>query len=298
MGDVALVERFLVHVGSSAVVDVNHKDDAGDTPLGRAIQADDVPMAALFIREGADVDLPCPDSVCDRSHRYAMALTPLFMAMNVAMTAASEPEPKARDMGMIELLLTAGASHQCAPYVNGRVRRALEEACKQGVLPLVEMLVRFGADIHAAYSDTYLLMEYPASRGHTDVVLYLISHRADWRVGSDRQNAVQAAMEGGHFELVVRMREALYARIRRRAAARVITSALKANADVGRVRRRAHLACVSVLRSAPQFRKGGLSGSVAEALADQLEALHRRSASVAASRSVAWNGLPVFGPLA
>lgn len=253
-GYLDLIERLI----SSKGVNVDVKDDDGFTPLARSIQHNLMDVVELLIRLGAEVNIETATSV---------RKPPLYSAI------------ENDNRNMVLMLLLAGAEIQSI-YIN---------ACKN--VEMLKLLVDFGADIHATIYDGYTPLSLACENGQADLVIYLIEQWADHKYkyvreeeydydydfDSDDYNAMRFEIRGnaiviaegeGYYDLADEMRLAILARIRRRQAARIISSALAKNAKKQRRRRnlqRAHVLCSQM----PGFDSG-----VMDALADSLEAQH------------------------
>ncbi len=140
-------------------IDVNVKQPDGATALHWAVHWDDVEMADLMLRAGAQVNVA-----------NELGVTPLAMACD----NGSSP--------MVERLLSAGAK------VNDRSPRrptALMLCARRGSVDAIRSLLARGADVNATEplrGQTALM--WAAANGHADVVKLLLAARADLRVRS------------------------------------------------------------------------------------------------------------------
>lgn len=186
--------------------DVNRVDCEGVTPLCRAVLNNNIIHAKDLIKCGADVNYV-------EDHEYD---PPLFSAVH-------RQQPL-----MVELLLQGGAE------VTRNVRFwvtsycALQSACNGTTIPLeiVQLLVRYGANIHAV-TRGYSPLICAASSGNSAVALYLIEHGAEFVLPDHGYNAIACAWQAGHHELCHNMQLSITLRMRRRNAARIIAAAWK-----------------------------------------------------------------------
>ena len=140
--------------------DVNEAEPDGTTALHWAARADNLPIAELLIRAGANVKL---------ANRYGVT------ALNLACLNGSG--------AMVERLLKAGADPNAATPEG---ETALMTASRTGKVDAVQSLLSHGADVNAKESwhgQTALM--WAAAEGNADVVRILIEHQADVRARSN-----------------------------------------------------------------------------------------------------------------
>lgn len=77
--------------------------------------------------------------------------------------------------------------------------KALVRAVIQGRIPIVERLVKAGANVNARSSQGYTMLMIAAGRGHDEIVSLLLGRGADLTMVDPKgRNALQHAREGGH----------------------------------------------------------------------------------------------------
>lgn len=140
-------------------VDVNAAQSDGMTALHWAAYLDNLEIAKMLVRAGANVKAV---------NRYGV--TPLSLACN----NGNGP--------IVELFLDAGAD----PNTTHRGETVLMTAARTGKLGTVKALLARGADVHAAISQGtpgagQTALMWAAAEGHADVVEELIKARADFR---------------------------------------------------------------------------------------------------------------------
>lgn len=278
-------ERFLMR----SQVHVNHVDERWQSVLFKAVRDNDLATASLLLQFGADVNLKSMYVVRAGSYKI---LTPLAFATMQRRTATEDDST----LDMIRLLLHAGASQVSTTSLNSGRVHALPRACAAGDVELVRTLLEFGADLGFNRRGRNLIM-IAASRDHVEVVCDLLGRWGTYGYRPDdvSVNVLTKLGTGDHGDTLRAMRTAIAARIRRRLAARVIASALRACVVVHASRRREFLANAMVLGTHPAF-VGGASGfnkCVVEAIADRLEGLYRQTKpDQEVVRSLSWNSLP------
>ncbi len=134
-------------------LDVNTAQGDGATALAWAVHWDDLGMADLLIRAGANVNAP-----------NDLSVTPLMLAS----TNGSAP--------MVEKLLQAGADPAIA---RPTVETALMMASRSGGVAVVRLLVAQGADVNAATTGGHTALMWAVAERHTDVVHVLAEIGAD-----------------------------------------------------------------------------------------------------------------------
>jgi ankyrin repeat protein len=148
--DIAAVKTLL----AAAKVDVNEPGTDGTPALHWAVRVDDLDMAALLLKAGADAKV---------ANRHG--LTPLALA-----TANGSPS-------MMRALLDAGADPNAVDPANETM---LMIAARVGVLDSVKLLLQRGARADtkdATYQQTALMVA--VREGHTEIVRLFIEAGAD-----------------------------------------------------------------------------------------------------------------------
>ncbi|HLQ79202.1 MAG TPA: ankyrin repeat domain-containing protein, partial [Terriglobia bacterium] len=182
-GDKTGVTTILNNAGKK--YDVNEAEPDGTTALHWAARADNLPIAELLIRAGANVKL---------ANRYGVT------ALNLACLNGNG--------AMVETLLKAGADPNTATPEG---ETALMTAARTGKVDAVQSLLTHGADANAKenwHGQTALM--WAAAEGNADVVRILIEHKADLRARSNggftpllfaaregKIDAVRALLKGG-----------------------------------------------------------------------------------------------------
>ena len=138
-----------------ARVDVDTRQADGATPLAWAVHWDDLGMADLLIRAGANVNAA-----------NDLGVTPLMLAS----TNGSE--------SMVETLLQAGADPGVARPTG---ETALMMASRSGNVAVVRRLVARGIDVNAATTGGHTALMWAAAERHADIVRVLAEIGADVR---------------------------------------------------------------------------------------------------------------------
>ena len=182
-GDSASVNTILRTAGNKH--DVNAVEPDGTAPLHWAVRANNLQIAEILIRAGANVKI---------ANRYGVT------ALNLACLNGNR--------AMVELLLKAGADPNTATPEG---ETALMTASRTGKVDAVQVLLAAGADVNAKenwHGQTALM--WAAAEGNADVVRVLIEHKADMRARSNggftpllfaaregKIDAVKALLNGG-----------------------------------------------------------------------------------------------------
>jgi hypothetical protein len=108
------------------------------------------------------------------------------------------------DVAVIRFMVTAGVDEHGTPLLEAQgqheqrlVDAALWRAAGGGHLQAVELLLGYGADVHAVDD---VALRLASKNGHTAVVQLLIQHGADVHAVDD--NALQLASKNGHTAVV------------------------------------------------------------------------------------------------
>ena len=190
-------------------VEINQTQPDGTTPLHWAVYRVDRELVAALLKKGA------------RAHvvnKYGAS--PLAEAVRIA------------NLEMTGMLLEAGAD---ANVANEDGQTALMLAARTGNVGVARLLVQHGADVNKreSYRDQSAVM-WAAAQGHTDMVAFLVSQKADltvqaqdneWMTQISSEPRVQYRPTGGLTPL-------LYAA--RAGCLGCVTSMVQAGADVDR----------------------------------------------------------------
>ncbi len=160
---------------------------SGDTPLIKAVKANDLAGVRTLIKSGASVNAKAGDgstallwAANNGSLEIARALVAAKATVNTANDFGITPLIQASRVGnasMVEFLLGAGANPSLA-HPEGET--PLLAASRAGSLPAVRLLLARGANVNAAekFQGTTALM-YAAAEGHLDVAGALLEAGAD-----------------------------------------------------------------------------------------------------------------------
>jgi ankyrin repeat protein len=160
---------------------------SSDTPLIKAVKANEVQAARALIKQGANVNARAGDgstpllwAANNGSVEIARALVAAKADINAANDFGVTPLLQASRVGdaaMVEFLLRSGANPSKA-HPEGET--PLMAAAKAGSVPAVRLLLARGADVNAAekFQNTTALM-YAAAENHVDVVDLLLEANAD-----------------------------------------------------------------------------------------------------------------------
>lgn len=94
----------------------------------------------------------------------------------------------AKDLSKVSSLLQANPKLVSAEFTGGGPDNdcpLLMIAADKGDKPMVELLLRYGADVNAKNDDGEVALHYAALDGHTDIVQTLLDHNADVNVKSE-----------------------------------------------------------------------------------------------------------------
>ena len=170
-GDIERVKLFI-----AKGVDVNEKNQTGDTPLHLAVARNQKAIVALLIDKGADIEATCS--------RWGNP--PLVFACAIGR----------RDIA--ELLLSKGADIEAKNSDGGT---PLLMAAYSGKPEVAELLIKRGADIEGDDMGLTPLLR-AAGRGHTNVVEVLLAHGADITAKLRGETAIHRAMTMNRKEMV------------------------------------------------------------------------------------------------
>jgi ankyrin repeat protein len=130
-----------------------------DWPLTYVCGYENVPLAQILLKGGADVNAP-------PAHSYGWT----------ALQATSERG----NIELVQLLLQAGADVNAPPaFKQGRT--ALQAASKKGNIELVQLLLQAGADVNAppAYYQGRTALQTASENGNIELVQLLLQEGAD-----------------------------------------------------------------------------------------------------------------------
>jgi ankyrin repeat protein/beta-lactamase regulating signal transducer with metallopeptidase domain len=216
-----------------AGADINTKDGKGYTPLywaafssekevfdlilSRGDWPDTIHLAAYKgdldrvrtrIEDGTDVDVKDAFD-CTLLHWAVLADSPDVAAFLIGKGAdvnakhgrGYTPLMSARLLPVVELLVANGADIHAR--LGGQGPTKLHMACTAGDKDLVEFVLRQGADVNLKLRDGRTPLMQAAREGHTDIVKLLIAHSAVVNVSDNRgRTALALAEQRNHTEIV------------------------------------------------------------------------------------------------
>ena len=160
---------------------------SGDSPLTKAVKANDVQAVRVLVKSGTDVNVRSGDGSTPllwAANNGSVEIARLLIANKAAVDAANDfgitPLLQASGVGdsaMVELLLRSGANPN-KTHPEGET--PLLAAARSGSVPTVRLLLTRGVDVNAAekVQNTTAVM-WAAAEGHVDVVDVLIEAGAD-----------------------------------------------------------------------------------------------------------------------
>jgi ankyrin repeat protein len=182
---------------------VNHKDDKGKTAIIVAAQYGNSAIVDNLIKAGAHIEYQFKCGLGDKNEGYSgyCELTPLMIALY-------EKNDEA-----FQCLLKSGANpnaiNECLSV------SAIGAAAEQDALETVKLLLKYGADINGmpqGKENLLLICFAPlmkaASKGHYEVVEYLLQHGADPLMRDENnKSALDYAQEGNHQKIVALLQQ-------------------------------------------------------------------------------------------
>ena len=160
---------------------------SGDSPLTKAVKANDVQAVRVLMKSGTDVNVRSGDGSTPllwAANNGSVEIARLLIANKAVIDAANDfgitPLLQASGVGdsaMVDLLLRSGANPNKA-HPEGET--PLLAAARSGSVPTVRLLLTRGVDVNAAekVQNTTAVM-WAAAEGHVDVVDVLIEAGAD-----------------------------------------------------------------------------------------------------------------------
>jgi len=160
---------------------------SGDSPLTKAVKANDVQAVRALVKSGADVNAKSGDGSTPLLWAVtngSVEIARLLLANKAAVDAANDfgitallQASRVGDSAMVDLLLRSGASPSKA-HPEGET--PLMAASRSGSVPAVRLLLTRGVDVNHAesFQQTTALM-WAAAEGHIDVVDVLLEAGAD-----------------------------------------------------------------------------------------------------------------------
>ncbi|XP_043475114.1 ankyrin-1-like [Leptopilina heterotoma] len=165
-----------VYVGSLEIVklllekgaDINAKNLSDATPLVTGVQKNQTEIVKYLLANGADVYVTdhdssiksfnfCSDCVYDLN--TVGSIRPLLVAI---------------DNGNEEIVLTL-LENGCYPDVVGEKVSPIHLASSNGNLPIVKILIEFGADLGWVCAEKYTPLSHAIARGQTETFMHLMS---------------------------------------------------------------------------------------------------------------------------
>jgi len=160
---------------------------SGDSPLTKAVKANDVQAVRALVKSGADVNIRSGDGSTPllwAANNGSVDIARVLIASKAAVDAANDfgitpllQASRVGDSAMVDLLLRSGANPSKA-HPEGET--PLMAASRSGSVPAVRLLLTGGVDVNHAesFQQTTALM-WAAAEGHIDVVDVLIEAGAD-----------------------------------------------------------------------------------------------------------------------
>lgn len=160
---------------------------SGDSPLTKAVKANDVQAVRVLVKSGTDVNVRSGDGSTPllwAANNGSVEIARLLIANKAAVDAANDfgitallQASRVGDSAMVDLLLRSGANPNKA-HPEGET--PLLAASRSGSVPTVRLLLTRGVDVNAAekFQNTTAVM-WAAAEGHVDVVDVLIEAGAD-----------------------------------------------------------------------------------------------------------------------
>jgi cytohesin len=170
-----------------AVVFVVAAAAAGESPLTKAVKANDVQAVRTLIKSGADVNVRSGDGATPllwAANNGSVEIARLLIAGKAQVDAVNDfgitpllQASRTGDSAMVDLLLRSGANPSKA-HPEGET--PLQAAARSGSVATVRLLLARGVDVNATENvqNTTPLM-WAAAEGHIDVVDVLIEAGAD-----------------------------------------------------------------------------------------------------------------------
>ena len=160
---------------------------SGDSPLTKAVKANDVQAVRVLVKSGTDVNVRSGDGSTPllwAANNGSVEIARLLIANKAAVDAANDfgitpllQASRVGDSAMVDLLLRSGANPNKA-HPEGET--PLLAAARSGSVPTVRLLLTRGIDVNATekFQNTTAVM-WAAAEGHIDVVDVLIEAGAD-----------------------------------------------------------------------------------------------------------------------
>ena len=160
---------------------------SGDSPLTKAVKANDVQAVRALVKSGAEVNVRSGDGSTPllwAANNGSVEIARLLIANKAVVDAANDfgitpllQASRVGDSAMVDLLLRSGANPNKA-HPEGET--PLLAAARSGSVPAVRLLLTRGVDVNAAekFQNTTAVM-WAAAEGHIDVVDVLLEAGAD-----------------------------------------------------------------------------------------------------------------------
>ncbi|KAK6855661.1 protein kinase [Apiospora arundinis] len=168
-GDIKAIERLLQYNASIDIQDVRE-----NTPLVKAVLANQFEAAALLVKSGADLEVP--------SSHYEN---------DTALGRAAD----AGSLRMVHLLCQSGANwrHQKSnPSKTENHSPFLQAVCRGHLHCAIYLLAVMGGDVNQVEDEGWRPLHYAAWHGHTEVVRWLLSMGADRTARSVKGETAEA----------------------------------------------------------------------------------------------------------
>jgi len=162
----------------SGGVDVNAKDEKGNTPLHYAVNASKVDVVQLLVEAGADVNARgnsnrLPLYMAVEEDNIAIAEYLIAHGADVNADRPLEDAPYYSSIEMVQLLIANGADINAGPWT------ALHSAVDKGWMELVELLIRNGAEVNAKDKRGNTPLHYSIQKESWEMTKLLVAKGAD-----------------------------------------------------------------------------------------------------------------------
>lgn len=106
------------------------------------------------------------------------------------------------DTAIVELLLKHGANPNQGVKKTGNAK-PLDMACQEGLLDVIKILVKYGADVNDKGFRGQTPIRTAARNGWLDVIKYLVGNGAEFDMpANDGATPLESAAAKGHLEIV------------------------------------------------------------------------------------------------
>ena len=187
-------------------MDVNAKNEFGETALMNAAEQGHLDLVSLLLRHGADInarDLARRTALMNAAQNGHAVVVKLLLSRGATVNAASQWKSTALHEAcmnghydVVQTLLNAGAN---ANLINNAGHTALMEAVIEGHESVARLLISRGADVNfqdlSGFSDGETPLMVAAAKGETGIAALLLAKGADVnRKTKDGQTALMVAI--------------------------------------------------------------------------------------------------------